>query len=112
MTEKRKTEKVTLNSISKSIDDLAIITERGFNRTVSKEEFTEFKGEMTDFKKNTERTLFNLDSHARTTNERLDAIEKVLGPLVQTSSFYQSTLREHERRLSLIEREVGLAKQT
>lgn len=96
----------TVGTLSDTVDSLARSTKEGFDRMDT------FHDEMNDFVKKTGVTLFSLDSHARTANERLDAIEKVLGPLIQTSSFYQSTLREHERRLSLIEREVGLAKQT
>ena len=118
--QKRKTEKASLVSISsaigdlkktttKSISDLAIFTKRGFDQTVSLETFNDFTHDMLAFKKHTETTLFNLDGHARTTNERLDAIEKALGPLVQTTSFYQQTLREHERRIAFLERKTGLA---
>jgi hypothetical protein len=45
----------------------------------------EFKEEMTVFKKETTTTLFNLDTHARETNHRLDKIEEVLPPLVTMS---------------------------
>lgn len=66
-----------------SIDSLVISVKHGF------EEMYEFRDEMYGFKNKTETTLFSLDSHARQTNERLDAIEKTLGPLVQVSSFMQ-----------------------
>lgn len=125
MKKSRKNEEVTLASIAKSlerlptkadleksVEGLAIMTANGFKNTVSKTNFTEFRDEMTDFKRKTGMTLFNIDSKLQTVDQRLDAIEKTLGPLVQASSFYQSTLREHERRLLLIEREVGLSKQS
>ena len=101
-----------LETLTDIVDVLARSTKQGFDSITTKQEFTEFKEDMTAFAKQTGITLFNLDSHARTANERLNAIEKALGPLVQASSFYQNTLREHERRLSLIERAVGLVKQS
>ncbi len=97
-----------IDTLITTVDNLAIATKRGFDNTVSKTEFTEFKSEMTEFKKNTERTLFNLDSHARTANERLDAIEKTLEPLIFVSGAMQRELREHERRISHVERKVGV----
>ena len=100
----------TKKDIIEAIDELAIITKRGFDTTVSKAEFTEFREDMTDFKKKTDLTLFNLDSHARTTNTRLDSIEKAIGPLVHLPGVVQRELREHDRRISLIERKVGISK--
>lgn len=93
-----------IGTLTETVDGLARSTKEGFDR------MDMFHDEMTEFVKKTGITLFNLDSHARTTNGRLDAIEKALGPLVQASSFYQSTLREHERRIMLLERKAGFAK--
>ena len=120
MVKKGKKQKVTLVTVSKKIDDLAvstaksiedlaIITKKGFDNTVSKEEFTEFKTEMTEFKKGTETTLFNLDGHAKKTNERLDAIEKAMGPLVQVSGFMQKEIRELNMRVNRLEHKVGIS---
>ncbi len=113
---KKKTDKkVTLNTVDKKIDtlittvdNLAIATKRGFDNTVSKEEFGEFKDEMTEFKQKTELTLFNIDSKMQTVDQRLDGIEKTLGPLVHVSNALQNELREHAHRLSIIEHKVGL----
>ena len=128
MKKKPKTEKVSLAAIAKTlqgvatkadidkaVEDLAIITNRGFNNTVSKEEFgefkeemTEFKEEMTEFKHKTGLTLFNIDSKLQTVDQRLDAIEKTLGPLVQVSGAVQRELREHKERIARIEHKIGL----
>lgn len=109
--------KVTLNTVDGKIDTLiatvdnfAMATKRGFDNTVSKEKFIEFKEEMVDFKQKTELTLYKMDNKLQTVDERLDAIEKSLGPLVHVSDALQREFREHERRISLIERKVGLAK--
>ncbi len=87
MRNKHKIKRVSLASVAKSIDDLAMITKRGFDHTAPKEAFATFEGEfldfrkdMTDFRKKTGATLFNLDAHAQATNDRLNAIEKALGP--------------------------------
>lgn len=100
MKKRRKTEKVTLASIAKSlerlptkadleksVEGLAIMTVNGFENTVSKTDFTEFRDEMTDFKKKTGMMLFNIDSKLQTVDQRLDAIEKTLGPLVRHRLF-------------------------
>ena len=121
MKKKPKTEKVSLAAIAKTlqgvatkadidkaVEDLAIITNRGFNNTVSKEEFGEFKEEMTEFKHKTGLTLFNIDSKLQTVDQRLDAIEKTLGPLVQVSGAVQRELREHNERIARIEHKIGL----
>ena len=107
MKKRQKTEKVTLTSISKSIDSLAIITERGFSRTVSKEEFKEFKEEMLDFKKKTELTLFNLDNHARETNRRLNNLEKTGGPLTLAVQTMQQEIRALNQRVDLLEKNTS-----
>lgn len=112
--------KTDLSTISKSIDDLtttvdnlAIATNRGFENAISKKEFGEFKEEMTDFKeemtdfaKKTNLTLFNIDGKLQTVDQRLDAIEKTLGPLVHVSNAVQRELREHSERIARIEHKL------
>ena len=94
--------------LASSIDELARITKQGFDNTVSKEEFKEFKDEMYVFKKNTERVLFAMDSKLETSDKRLDAIDKALGPLVVTASVMQKEIRDHGMRLERLEQKVGL----
>lgn len=128
MKKKLKKEKITLETIAKSlgtlatkidleksIDSLAMITKRGFDNTVSKEAFGEFKEEMTDFKiditefaQKTSLTLLNIDAKLQTVDQRLDAIEKTLGPLVHVSNAVQRELREHNERIARIEHKIGL----
>lgn len=107
--------KTDLGKLSRSIDDLtvtvdnlAIATNKGFENTVSKEEFGEFKEEMVEFTKKTSLTLFNIDGKLQTVDQRLDSIEKTLEPLMLASGAMQRELREHERRLSHVERKVGV----
>lgn len=123
MKKSRNNEEVTLASIAKSlerlptktdleksVEGLAIMTANGFEKTVSKTDFAEFRDEMTDFKKKTGMTLFNMDSKLQTVDQRLDAIEKTLGPLVHVSNAVQRELREHNERIVRIEQKMGLVK--
>ncbi len=90
----------SISDLSEIVDNLAISTKKGFDNTVSKKEFTEFKDEMiefkeemTDFKKRTDTTLFNMDNHARETNIRLDKIEKTLPSIVSMSETMENEIR-------------------
>ena len=126
---KKTPKKVTLQTLNKrfdslgqkvdtlvtTVDNLAIATNRGFENTVSKTEFKDFKKEMTDFKedmtdfaKKAEVTLFSLDSHARTTNERLGAIEKALPPLGNLSEAIKREVLQLNVRVGRIETKVGI----
>ena|SRR3989344_943754 len=120
---KSESPKATLESVAKSVDDLAIVTKNGFDRVeremVTKKEFygfkddmTGFKDEMSDFKSETNALLFNIDGKLRTVDQRLDSIEKTLGPLVQISAAMQNELREHNERITKIEYKLGLVKKT
>lgn len=107
----------SFKQVNESIDSLARITKAGFDNTVSKTEFNEFKTEMYDFRddmlefeKKTNTTLLNLDGHAQETNNRLDAIEKTLGPLVQVSGLMQKEIRSLNIRVERLEKQAGLAK--
>ena len=86
------------------VDGLAVSTKKGFDEV--KGEVREFKEDMTDFSKKTGLTLFALDSHARTTNERLGVIEKSLLPLEHLSQ----ALKVEVQNLNLRVRKVELAK--
>ncbi|OHA18371.1 MAG: hypothetical protein A2836_03235 [Candidatus Taylorbacteria bacterium RIFCSPHIGHO2_01_FULL_45_63] len=121
---KKVSKKVTLASISKSIEQLAtkndleklgVITAHGFDTTVAetkftefKDEFTEFKDDMTEFAQKTALTLFNMDSKLQTVDQRLDAIEKTLGPLVQVSSVMQKEIRDLNSRVTKLEHHAGI----
>jgi|SRR3989338_452669 len=94
----------TVGTLTDTVDSLARSTKEGFGRMDA------FHTEMTEFAQKTALTLFNMDSKLQTVDQRLDAIEKALGPIVHASSFYQSALREHERRIALLERKAGFSK--
>ena len=107
----------SFKEVNESIESLARITKAGFDNTVSKTEFNEFKTEMYDFRdhmlgfeKKTDITLLNLDNHAQETNKRLDAIEKTLGPLVQVSGLMQKEIRNLNVRVERLEKQAGLVK--
>ena len=93
-----------INALTDVVDTLARSTKQGF------EAAHEFQKDMAEFAQKTSVTLFNLDSHARTANERLDAIEKTMGPIVHLPSVMQREFRDYDRRLSLVEKKIGIAK--
>ena len=100
-----------------SLDGLAVMIQRGFSSTVNKEEFISFKDEMYDFKdemlsfkSKTESALYNINEKLQTIDGRIDAIEKTLGPLVHVTGALQREYRNHELRISKLERKVGVDK--
>ena len=97
--------KVTLENVAESVDNLAVITKRGFDNVHG--ELKEFKDEMHDFKNKTDATLFTLSSKANETNDRLDAIEKTLGPLVHVSSIMQKEIRSLNTRVDRLEKIIS-----
>ncbi len=92
------------------MDDLAIMIKNGFDNTVTKDEFNEFRDHMFGFEKKTNITLLNLDGNAQETNKRLDSIEKTLGPLVQVSDLMQKEIKSLNIRVERPGRQAGLAK--
>lgn len=99
---------VLAKSVDIKIDDLAIAVKNGFDRTVSKDEFNGFKTEMYDFKRKSEGHFLDLICRMDSVEKRLDAIEQVLGPLLQVSSILQSEIREINTRVDHLERKVGI----
>lgn len=98
-----------LETLTEIVDALARSTKQGFDNIATKQEFTEFKGDMTAFAKQTGITLFNLDSHARTTNERLNAIEKSLPPLGNLSEALKREVQQLNMRVGRLETKAGIA---
>ena len=97
--------KVSLESVAESIDNLAVITKRGFDNV--HDELKEFKGEMHDFRNKTDATLFTLSSKANQTNDRLEVIEKTLGPLVHVFSVVQKEIRSLNTRVDRLEKIIS-----
>ena len=104
--------KVTLENVAESVDNLAVITKRGFDNVHGelkefKDEMHDFKDEMHDFKNKTDATLFTLSSKANETNDRLEAIEKTLGPLVHVFSVVQKEIRSLNTRVDRLEKIIS-----
>lgn len=96
-----------------TIDDLAVMIKKGFDQTVSRDEFGDFKKEMhgfkiemLDFKRKSEECFLDLISRMDSVEKRLNAIENVLGPLLQVSSVLQNEIREINMRVDQLERKV------
>lgn len=92
----------TVGTLSDTVDSLARSTKEGFDKAEA------FQEEMTEFAKKTALTLFNVDSKLQTVDQRLDAMERTLGPLVHVSNAVQRELREHNARIERIEHKIGL----
>lgn len=114
---KKKQKKVTLNDVAssvkevaESVDALARITTKGFENTVSKAEFGEFKQDMEDFKKKTDKSLFELQSDMGDVKLRVKNVEQTLGPVLSMTEALKLNWRDHESRLSRLERKAGLEK--
>lgn len=98
-----------VGTLSNTVDSLARSTKEGFDRMDTfHTEMTDFKEDMTDFAKKTSITLFNLDSRARMTNERLDTIEKSLPPLVVLSEALKREVLQLNTRVGRLETKVGM----
>ncbi|HCB35216.1 MAG: hypothetical protein A2W52_03695 [Candidatus Taylorbacteria bacterium RIFCSPHIGHO2_02_49_25] len=91
-----------VGKLTGTVDSLARSTKEGFDRMDA------FHNEMTEFAHKTSLTLFNIDGKLQTVDQRLDAIEKTLGPLVQVSSFMQKEIRELNTRVTRLEHNAGI----
>src|SRR3989344_1683359 len=85
-----------------TIDSLALMVQRGFSDMHV--QFEEQRVDFDDFKKSTGRSLFELHSQMASVNQRLGNIEKVLGPLVHVVDALKTNSRDHEIRITRLER--------
>jgi hypothetical protein len=96
-----------------SVDDLALMIQRGFSEQGKKldefkDEMYEFKDEMYEFKNQAGKTLFSIDSKLKDVDKRLDTIEKTLGPLVHVVDVMKINWRDHENRILNLEKRMDL----
>lgn len=91
-----------IDVLTEIVDGLARSTKQGFDAAFA------FQKDMTEFAHKTALTLFNIDSKLQTVDQRLDAIEKTLGPLVQVSSVMQKEIRELNARVTKLEHNANL----
>ena len=98
----------TVGTLSDTVDSLARSTKVGFDHVDTfHTEMTDFNTDMTEFAKKTGMTLFNLDSHARETNRRLDALEKAGGPLTLAVQTMQQEIRTLNQRVDVLEKNMS-----
>ena len=81
------------------IENLAVSTKNGFDEVNTK--LDDSKKEFTEFKKDAELSLYNVDRKLQTVDDRLEAIERSLGPLVQIPLFMQKEIRNQSTLESL-----------
>jgi hypothetical protein len=117
MKNKKNTEEKNIKDLFKAVDFLAVITKKGFDNSVAKEDFKafkekiyDFKDEMTSFKKVGGITLFSIDGKLEMVDKRLKKIEDTLGPLVQISGAMQTEIRSLNLRVSKLEHKAGFIK--
>ena len=103
------------NALEESISNLAIMTKRGFDNCVSKEEFNEFKDEMyslkegvDSFKSKTEQSLFSLDSKVNEISNKINKVEEKLEPLYAGYSIMQKEIQQLNYRMDRVEEKVGV----
>lgn len=106
---------VTLETISKSIEDLTDVVikfvpyvERRFDGlekelTDFKEEMYDFKGHVLRFEEETKGTLYEIDRHARVTNERLTGIEDRFETVETKIDVVVYEIKNHDKRTSVSE---------
>ena len=102
---------ITLETISRSIEDLTEIIVR-FVPYVEKrfdgiaEEFIEIKGDIGGLKgemREVKGVLYELDRHARITNERLTGVEDRLETVETKLDIVVFEVRDHDRRIVTLE---------
>ena len=103
-----------------TLDDLAAMVQRGFSEQAGeikgvkselaglKSEFADFRAEFELFARKTDRAIFNLQSEMSTVSERLNNIEKILVPLMHLADALKLNSRDHESRISRLERKMGV----
>lgn len=91
-----------------TLDTLAQMVQRGFAEQSA--QVRSFQSEFEDFRRKTDKTLFELQSEALTTNERLDRIEKVLVPLMHLADALKLNSRDHETRITRLEHQAGIGR--
>jgi len=101
MKNRRVKKEYSTKDVIDSIDSLAVMTKKGFDKMVTKDEFEDYKDEIG-------MTLYNIDSKLRTVDERLDAIEKTMGPLVRISGIMQNEIRDLNSRVAKLEHKIGV----
>ena len=99
--------KVYSKKKSTSLDGLAVMVQSGF--TDMQERMLE-KPDFMDFKSKAEQILYAIDGKLQSVDQRLDAIEKTLGPLVHVTDALGREYRHLETRIARLEHKAGLHK--
>ena len=101
--------------VMKAIEHLAMITKKGFDSSVSSADFKEFKEEMillkdgmNSFRKETHQSLFSIDNKVQDIDKRLKKVEEAVDPLLTGYRIMQNEMRDHDSRLSILEKKAGI----
>ena len=92
-----------------AIEQLAIMTKRGFDNTIGRSEFNEFREEFNAFRKDTVPVLFSLDSQLNSLDARMKNVEESLEPLLTGYRIMQSEIRDLNKRVDKLEHKARAA---
>jgi hypothetical protein len=103
-----KLENQITSRIETAIENLAIMTSKGFNSTVTIDDFKDFTDHAQKFEKSTSLSLFNLDSKLTEADTRLKKVEGMLEPLFAGYSIMHKEIQDLNDRVSRIEAKAGI----
>ncbi len=103
-----KLEKEITNRMEAAVENLAIMTSKGFDSTVTIVDFNDFTAHAQKFEKSTSQSLFNLDSKLNDVGTQLKKVEGMLEPLFAGYSIMHKEIQDLNARVSRIEEKEGI----
>ena len=103
-----KLEKEIIIRMEAAVENLAIMTSKGFDSTVTSEDFNDFTDHAQKFEKSTSQSLFNLDSKLNDVGNQLKKVEGMLEPLFAGYSIMHKEIQDLNARVSRIEEKAGI----
>ena len=107
-----KKEKVTLESLSTSIDNLAMAVGKGFERVDEKfgnleNRFDGLETNLNDFKNTTKYNFIEVNDKLTSLDKRLTVVEVTLPPIVNIQTVQSHEIRELNMRVGKIEKKLA-----
>src|ERR1041384_6654060 len=94
----------TVNGLEETVDNLAVMTKKGFDKTVTSSDFHEFEAYTNAFIKEATESLFSIDNKVKDNDTRLKQIEEMLKPMFVGYDILQKELRDLNKRITRIEK--------
>jgi len=98
----------TVNGLEETVDNLAMMTKKGFDKTVTSADFNEFEAYTNAFIKETTESLFSIDGKVKDSDTRLKQIEEMLKPMFVGYDILQKEVRDLNKRVARIEKKEGI----